>query len=163
MKELYIRSNNLKNLDEIFYLKDLKNLKILWLADDESVLMNDYPNYRLTVLKNLPYLIKLDNKVVTNDEIQHSITIGEIINEPKDVEENYVSKKLYSELKHKTSDKNCLENEISNQTESNWVDNKNLETSVNDSTNEDYNENNMSLNSINLELKIAALSVDEEK
>ena len=161
MKELYIRSNNLKNLNEIFYLKDLKNLKILWLADDESVLMNDYPNYRLTVLKNLPYLIKLDNKVVTDDEIQHSITIGEIINEPEDVEENYSSKQLDS--KQKPSDKNCIENEISNQTESNEVDNKNFEEPENDSTNEDYNENNMSLNSINLELKIAALKVEDEK
>ena len=148
-------------MNEIFYLKDLKNLKILWLADDESVLMNDYPNYRLTVLKNLPYLIKLDNKVVTDDEIQHSITIGEIINEPEDVEENYSSKQLDS--KQKPSDKNCIENEISNQTESNEVDNKNFEEPENDSTNEDYNENNMSLNSINLELKIAALKVEEEK
>lgn len=161
MKELYIRSNNLKNLNEIFYLKDLKNLKILWLADDESVLMNDYPNYRLTVLKNLPYLIKLDNKVVTDDEIQHSITIGEIINKQEDVEENYSSKQLDS--KQKPSDKNCIENEISNQTESNEVDNKNFEEPENDSTNEDYNENNMSLNSINLELKIAALKVEDEK
>ena len=148
-------------MNEIFYLKDLKNLKILWLADDESVLMNDYPNYRLTVLKNLPYLIKLDNKVVTDDEIQHSITIGEIINKQEDVEENYSSKQLDS--KQKPSDKNCIENEISNQTESNEVDNKNFEEPENDSTNEDYNENNMSLNSINLELKIAALKVEDEK
>jgi hypothetical protein len=79
LKELYIRSNKLNNLNEIFYLKDLKSLKILWLADEESVLVNNYPNYRLTVLKNLPNLIKLDNKDVTYEEIQNSVIIGKFI------------------------------------------------------------------------------------
>jgi Leucine-rich repeat (LRR) protein len=56
--ELYIRNNNIQDLNEINYLKDLKHLKILWLADNPCASSDDY---RMIVLKALPSLIKLDN------------------------------------------------------------------------------------------------------
>ena len=58
LTELYIRNNKISNLDEVFYLKNLKKLKILWLADNPAALNN---NYRLTVIRNLNNLQKLDN------------------------------------------------------------------------------------------------------
>lgn len=34
IKELYLRKNLIADLNEIFHLKNLKNLKILWLSDN---------------------------------------------------------------------------------------------------------------------------------
>ena len=62
LKELYIRDNKITHIDEIFYLKELKHLKILWLADNECSKDHLYDSeYRLTVIRNLPNLQKLDN------------------------------------------------------------------------------------------------------
>ena len=59
--ELYIRNNKIENIEEIYYLKKLKNLKILWLADNQCA---EDTNYRYTVLRNLPTLHKLDNSSI---------------------------------------------------------------------------------------------------
>ncbi len=40
--ELYIRNNKITDIDEIFYLKSLKRLKILWLADNPATISEDY-------------------------------------------------------------------------------------------------------------------------
>ncbi len=61
LSELYIRNNKIADLNEIYYLKNLKNLKILWLADNECA---NQINYRMTVLRNLPNLHKLDNSSI---------------------------------------------------------------------------------------------------
>ena len=58
LQELYVRNNKIEDLREICYLKDLDKLRILWLADNPCATGD---NYRLTVLKNLPGLQKLDN------------------------------------------------------------------------------------------------------
>ena len=58
LQELYIRNNKIEHLYEICYLKDLPNLRILWLADNPCA---NVENYRMTVLRNLPNLQKLDN------------------------------------------------------------------------------------------------------
>ena len=57
LTELYVRNNTISDLDEVFYLKSLPNLKVLWLADNACA-QNEH--YRLTVLRNLPNLISLD-------------------------------------------------------------------------------------------------------
>ena len=61
LKELYIRNNKIADLDEIYYLKNLRNLKILWLADNKCSRDPCESQYRLTVIRNLPHLQKLDN------------------------------------------------------------------------------------------------------
>ena len=43
---------------ELGYLKALPHLKILWLSENP---VTNAPNYRLTVLRALPTLQKLDN------------------------------------------------------------------------------------------------------
>lgn len=58
LRELYLRNNKIKSLNEIFYLKGLKNLKILWLDENPCT---QSKNYRLNVIKNLTSLEYLDN------------------------------------------------------------------------------------------------------
>lgn len=58
LQELYIRKNNITELAEIRHLRDLQKLKNLWLADNPCAECDDY---RLTVIRALPQLQKLDN------------------------------------------------------------------------------------------------------
>lgn len=58
LKELYLRKNSINDISEIGFLKKLPKLRVLWLSDNPCA---DNPNYRNTVLKNLPKLIRLDN------------------------------------------------------------------------------------------------------
>ena len=65
LRELYLRRNKIRSLDQIRYLADLPELRILWLGDNECA---EDPNYRLTVLSVLPNLTKLDDHEVTPEE-----------------------------------------------------------------------------------------------
>lgn len=58
LQELYIRKNNIAELSEIRHLRDLPKLRNLWLADNPCAECSDY---RLTVIRALPQLQKLDN------------------------------------------------------------------------------------------------------
>ncbi|CAG0918421.1 unnamed protein product [Notodromas monacha] len=69
LQELYIRKNNIHDLSEICYLKDLRKLKCLWLADNPCA---DHEMYRMTVLKHLPQIQKLDNVDVEPEEIREA-------------------------------------------------------------------------------------------
>lgn len=61
LSELYLRRNCIPSLDELFYLKELPHLRVLWLA--ENPCCGSSPHlYRMTVLRNLPHLQKLDNQ-----------------------------------------------------------------------------------------------------
>ncbi|KAM4025297.1 cilia- and flagella-associated protein 410 isoform 2-T2 [Anomaloglossus baeobatrachus] len=78
LTELYLRKNSISNLTELYYLKTLPRLKILWLS--ENPCCNPDPHkYRMTVLRNLPNLQKLDNQAVTAEEVSHAMTEGEEI------------------------------------------------------------------------------------
>jgi hypothetical protein len=84
LSELYIRNNHITNLSQIYYLKKLKNLRILWLADNSCA---NSVNYRQTVLKNLPNLQKLDNTTVTIEDIELALKEGDLIDTPPDSNE----------------------------------------------------------------------------
>ena len=58
LRELYLRRNVIKDLNEVQFLKDLPKLKVLWLSDNPC---SEEQDYRSTVLKNLPNIEKLDN------------------------------------------------------------------------------------------------------
>lgn len=58
LQELYLRKNEIKDLNEILYLSQLQFLKKLSLEDNPC---NKVDNYRMTVLKTLPNLEFLDN------------------------------------------------------------------------------------------------------
>uniref|UniRef100_A0A3Q3MSF7 Cilia and flagella associated protein 410 n=1 Tax=Mastacembelus armatus TaxID=205130 RepID=A0A3Q3MSF7_9TELE len=59
--ELYLRRNMIPSLSELSHLRPLKHLRVLWLAENPCC-GADYGQYRLTVLRCLPHLQKLDNQ-----------------------------------------------------------------------------------------------------
>lgn len=67
LEELYLRKNEINDINEVFYLTNLSKLRKLWLADNPCA---DYANYRNTVLKALPDLEILDNIPVQDDGMQ---------------------------------------------------------------------------------------------
>ncbi|XP_075036361.1 cilia- and flagella-associated protein 410 [Mixophyes fleayi] len=81
LTELYLRKNNISNLSELYYLKLLPKLKILWLSENPFCCPDPH-RYRMTVLRNLPNLHKLDNQAVTVDEVSKAITEGEEFTAP---------------------------------------------------------------------------------
>ena len=58
LTELYVRRNCIACLSEVYFLKNLPKLKVLWLADNPCAAGE---NYRATILRILPNLHKLDN------------------------------------------------------------------------------------------------------
>lgn len=61
LTELYLRRNDIQSLSELCHLKCLARLRVLWLAENPCC-ETDPTKYRLTVLRNLPGLHKLDNQ-----------------------------------------------------------------------------------------------------
>lgn len=73
--ELYLRRNSISSLCELQHLKPLRRLRVLWLA--ENPCCSNPQQYRLTVIRNLPGLHKLDNQVVTEEELAQALREGE--------------------------------------------------------------------------------------
>ena len=69
LQELYLRENNVKDLDQIYHLQELPFLRKLWLAGNPCA---DRPDYRRTVLRVLPHLETLDNVNVTQEEVDQA-------------------------------------------------------------------------------------------
>ncbi|XP_067109236.1 cilia and flagella associated protein 410 isoform X2 [Osmerus mordax] len=59
--ELYLRRNLIPSLAELSHLRPLTRLRVLWLAENPCC-GTDPRHYRLTVLRSLPRLQKLDNQ-----------------------------------------------------------------------------------------------------
>ena len=58
LEELYIRRNEISTLSEVHHLTRLPKLRVLWLADNPCA---EASKYRLSLLRTLPNLQKLDN------------------------------------------------------------------------------------------------------
>lgn len=82
LTELYLRRNNIQSLSELQHLKGLSCLKVLWLAENPCCDTADLSTYRLTVIRNLPGLHKLDNQVVTEEELAEALKEGEELVSP---------------------------------------------------------------------------------
>jgi hypothetical protein len=65
LTELYLRKNFIADLEELNYLSNIKNLKILWLGENPCC---EDPNYRIFTIKAIPSLLKLDNIPVSKEE-----------------------------------------------------------------------------------------------
>ncbi|XP_072297160.1 cilia and flagella associated protein 410 [Eucyclogobius newberryi] len=88
--ELYLRRNKISSLSALSHLRSLSRLKVLWLA--ENPCCGTDPNlYRLTVLRCLPHLQKLDNQVVTEEEVALALTQGEEVTTPTEPVQNQPS------------------------------------------------------------------------
>ncbi|XP_052318709.1 cilia and flagella associated protein 410 [Oncorhynchus keta] len=81
LSELYLRRNLIPSLSELSHLRPLTRLRVLWLA--ENPCCGTVPSqYRLNVLRCLPRLHKLDNQVVTEEELVFALNEGEEITPP---------------------------------------------------------------------------------
>ena len=76
LREIYMRRNKVSSLQEISYLKRLPQLKVLWLSDNPC---SRESSYRMTILRNLPNLQKLDSIDVTPEELQLASNEGQVL------------------------------------------------------------------------------------
>ncbi|XP_070141383.1 uncharacterized protein [Drosophila kikkawai] len=74
LQELYLRKNNISDINEIAYLQNLPALRYLWL--EENPCCDQTANYRAVVLRALPNLKKLDNVEVTQEEVDEALRGG---------------------------------------------------------------------------------------
>ncbi|XP_077611548.1 cilia- and flagella-associated protein 410 isoform X2 [Crocuta crocuta] len=81
LSELYLRRNRIPSLAELYYLKGLPRLRVLWLAENPCCGADPHL-YRMTVLRNLPHLQKLDNQTVTEEELSRALLEGEEVTAP---------------------------------------------------------------------------------
>lgn len=65
LKELYLRKNLIDKLEEVSYLQNLPELKVLWLWENPCC-ENTY--YRDYIIAMLPWLEKLDNQAISDEE-----------------------------------------------------------------------------------------------
>ncbi|XP_018321737.1 probable serine/threonine-protein kinase DDB_G0278845 [Agrilus planipennis] len=79
LQELYVRQNDIRDLNEICYLQGLKNLRNLWLAENPCSLQEDY---RPTVIRTLTQLKQLDNLAITEREYKEAATKGRLLIHP---------------------------------------------------------------------------------
>ncbi|XP_041849299.1 cilia and flagella associated protein 410 [Melanotaenia boesemani] len=90
LSELYLRRNMIPTLSELSHLRSLTRLRVLWLAENPCC-GTDPSRYRLTVLRCLPRLQKLDNQVVTEDEIALALVDGDEVSTPPGSTQNQLS------------------------------------------------------------------------
>ncbi|KAL6261973.1 hypothetical protein P5V15_007055 [Pogonomyrmex californicus] len=83
LRELFIRRNNIKDLNEVCYLQELPNLRNLWLDENPCA---EKEGYRLAVLRALPNLEKLDDKIVSPEEVQIAMAIGRPLIHPLEID-----------------------------------------------------------------------------
>lgn len=134
LRELFIRKNQIEDLSEICHLKTLPNLRNLWLADNPC---DQTENYRNTVLKTLPNLQKLDNIVVTEDDLLQAEDLGLDLSENDSQECNNEMTQDLCEDKLETQDmceekvetQNLCEDKVEKDTTQSENDNKIIPTS----------------------------------
>ncbi|GLH01387.1 Uncharacterized protein GBIM_07541 [Gryllus bimaculatus] len=87
LQELYVRRNEIRDLNQVCYLRDLPRLRSLWLDENPC---SSCELYRVTVLRALPHLQKLDNVPVAPEEVQDALRRGVELCHPEDARANEV-------------------------------------------------------------------------
>lgn len=104
LQELYIRKNSICELGEIRHLRDLSKLRNLWLADNPCAEGEDY---RLTVIRALPQLQKLDNLPIRPDEVESAKKQGPplelLVPSSPEPEEPFMYEESHSSVTHTES------------------------------------------------------------
>ena len=165
LRELYLRKNMIADLNEIKYLIDNNNLKILWLSENPIC---ENPNYRNIVISVLPQIVKLDDIIISEEERINankgiSIQMSQIkdsnnnnINNDdyEDFEKNNIKNKKFKNKNYNISDEDDNDNFIydsynnkKNYNIRNSQRNKNINNYENDNFSNnsefnDYNQNN---------------------
>lgn len=90
LQELYLRKNNIKDINDLVYLQGLPHLKKLWLEENPCVEQAG-PNYRAIVLRALPNLETLDNVGVTAEELADAMKGGNAVQSQEEIYEDAYS------------------------------------------------------------------------
>ncbi|XP_028173615.1 cilia- and flagella-associated protein 410 isoform X2 [Ostrinia furnacalis] len=98
LRELYVRKNEIRDLGEIRHLRRLPALTSLWLDENPCT---THPEYRMTVLRNLPNLEKLDNVPVHPEEVQEAMRRG--VHIPDSDDEGYPQQETYGQYRRQRS------------------------------------------------------------
>ncbi|CAH2056185.1 unnamed protein product, partial [Iphiclides podalirius] len=106
LRELYVRKNEIRDLAEIRHLRHLPDLTSLWLDENPCT---QHPEYRMTVLRNLPNLEKLDNVLVQPEEVQEAMRRGAHI--PDSDDEGYPQQETYGQYRRQRSCESSPERE----------------------------------------------------
>ena len=79
LRELYLRKNNISDIRELKYLSNCSKLRTLWLSENP---ISQNPNYRISIIKYLPFLDKLDDIIVSENEreIASQMDSNELLN-----------------------------------------------------------------------------------
>lgn len=84
LQELYVRKNNIGDLNEVFYLGDLEDLKVLWLCENPCAENSKF--YREFVINALPNLENLDKIPITAEERAAASRMNFDVQEPRRVQ-----------------------------------------------------------------------------
>uniref|UniRef100_A0A1B6C5R7 U2A'/phosphoprotein 32 family A C-terminal domain-containing protein n=1 Tax=Clastoptera arizonana TaxID=38151 RepID=A0A1B6C5R7_9HEMI len=80
LQELFVRKNEIRDLNQICYLKQLPKLRVLNLAENPCSYKE---GYRLAVINCLPKLEKLDDKQITQEELRDAMRLGKELIHPE--------------------------------------------------------------------------------
>ncbi|KAL0228751.1 hypothetical protein GEMRC1_013371 [Eukaryota sp. GEM-RC1] len=72
LTELYLRKNKVSDLKQIRFLRELKNLRVLWMCSNPCA---EKDIYRLYIIHYLPQLTKLDNSDISDEERKAAATL----------------------------------------------------------------------------------------
>ncbi|CAB3373353.1 Hypothetical predicted protein [Cloeon dipterum] len=86
LRELYLRKNLISKLNEVCYLQDCANLQNLTLSENPCT---NVEGYRLSVIRALPRLQKLDDLEVTDEERRTAVRQGVDLLHPEDEDCQY--------------------------------------------------------------------------
>ncbi|XP_065331782.1 cilia- and flagella-associated protein 410 isoform X9 [Cloeon dipterum] len=86
LRELYLRKNLISKLNEVCYLQDCANLQNLTLSENPCT---NAEGYRLSVIRALPRLQKLDDLEVTDEERRTAVRQGVDLLHPEDEDCQY--------------------------------------------------------------------------
>ncbi|RZF47635.1 hypothetical protein LSTR_LSTR009519 [Laodelphax striatellus] len=81
LQELFVRKNNIRELNQVCYLQNLPKLVNLWLDENPCT---ECDGYRLTVIRTLPNLKKLDNVPVDPEELEEALHKGRELIHPEE-------------------------------------------------------------------------------
>ncbi|XP_075218546.1 uncharacterized protein LOC142323155 isoform X2 [Lycorma delicatula] len=148
LQELFVRKNNIRDLNQVCYLQDLPKLRNLWL--DENPCAN-CEGYRMAVIRCLPNLEKLDNVCVQREEVQEALKRGrELIHPEEDQLSSERSREddpyASDELEDSSSSQNATRTEQrkSSSPEAEYYENERQESSVREYSPEPANANRRS-------------------
>ncbi len=90
LRELYLRKNQISDLNEIKYLSTCPNLRILWIGENPIA---EIKNNRLIVIGLLPSLEILDDNVINKEERLRTLDLVDYNNNNNQAQEKQIDEK----------------------------------------------------------------------